>query len=465
MLKRRDKKINHVSRLAYQLEPLPEWLVTFKALIPEDQIVEAARPFYSEDMGRSSEDPVLLTKTIFLSFLFNVNGDDKTIDTLAQRLDWLQFCDLSVGDPLFERTTLVKFRRALGPVVIAVLFANLLQRLRQAKLVTQEHRFFDGTPVKAAARINMYRDEIYQDPLAVIERKLQQLSARQLTLDFDQNPSPVNLEKESYATDNQATDARRSEPMKSVADRQSKADKTARFQRAKHGKRSELGYEIFFSTDSHELFIDGVPVSAEASQGQAIFKQMLENSQPGQAWSVDGEFNTGELLTTAEEKKVTLNTPPRPVTNKGFFPKTEFSYDKKTNTYTCPGDQILGQASHSKKTGDRTYRPVEGSCAACPLKSKCTTSKTVRSITRSVHEEALNRNREHAQSQEAVMGRVLRGIVAEGKFAEAIRHGLKIMRYAGLEMAQMQATLIALILNMKRYLRIMTDLQPHQQLI
>lgn len=464
MLKLRSKEINQTSWFAYQLDPLPDWLVTFKTLIPEDEIIEAARPFYSEDMGRNSEDPILLTKTIFLSFLFDEKGDDKTIDALSHRLDWLQFCDLSIGDPLFDRSTLVKFRRALGPVVITVLFVSLLERLRHARLVTQEHRFFDGTPVKAAASINMYRDEIYKDPLAVIELRLQQLSTHQLELNFDQNPSPVELKKEEYAVDGREIEARRNEPMKPVADRQSAGDPDARFQRAKHGKRSELGYETFFTTDSEQLFITEVDVSAEPSQGQAILKEKLEKSQSGQTWSVDGEFTTGELLTTAKDKKVTLNTPPRPLTNKGFFPKTEFSYDEKANTYTCPGDQILSQMSQNKETGDRTYRPAEGSCAACPLKAQCTTSKTVRSITRSVHEEALSQNRKHALSQEAVMGRVLRGIVAEGKFAEAVRHGLKIMRYAGQEMAQMQATLIALILNMKRYLRVMTDIEPHQLL-
>ena len=52
------------------------------------------------------------------------------------------------------------------------------------------------------------------------------------------------------------------------------------------------------------------------------------------------------------------------------------------------------------------------------------------------------------------MGNVLRGIIAEGKFAEAVRHGLKTMRYIGKEMALMQSTLVACILNLKRFLRL-----------
>ncbi|MCP4704477.1 MAG: hypothetical protein GY865_07690 [candidate division Zixibacteria bacterium] len=422
-------------------------------------------PYYSEGMGRGSEDPVLLTKVIFLSFLFDIKGDDNIINTLAQRLDWLQFCDLSIGDPLFDRTTLVKFRRALGPMLIATLFVDLLERLRNVSLVKEEHCFFDGTPVKATARINMYRDEIYKDPLAVINHRLCQLSTRQLSLNFDQNPSPVQLKQDSYPVDNQLLEARRNQEMKPVAERRSAGDPEAQFQRTKHGKTGELGYEIFFSSDAQQLFIVDVDLSAQPSQGQSIFKKKLEQSQPGQTWSVDGEFTTGELLSVAEEKQVTLNTPPRPLTNKGFFPKTEFSYDEAVNTYTCPGDQILSQISQNKKSGDRIYRAAAGKCDGCPLKPKCTASKTGRSVNRSKYEEALNRNRKRAQSQEAVMGRILRGIVAEGKFAEAVRHGIKIVRYFGLEMAKMQATLVALILNMKRYLRIMDELEPYQRLV
>ena len=52
------------------------------------------------------------------------------------------------------------------------------------------------------------------------------------------------------------------------------------------------------------------------------------------------------------------------------------------------------------------------------------------------------------------MGRVLRGIIAEGKFAEAVRHGLKDMRYVGHAMAVMQSQLVATILNLKRFIRL-----------
>ena len=111
---------------------------------------------------------------------------------------------------------------------------------------------------------------------------------------------------------------------------------TRGFQRGKHGKRSELGYEVFFSTDGKQLFIEDVQVSAEASQGQQIFVDKLEQSEEGQTWSADAEFATGKILNKAEEKKVMLNTPPRQATSPGKFSKAEFVYDAEDGYVYLP---------------------------------------------------------------------------------------------------------------------------------
>ena len=308
--------------------------------------------------------------------------------------------------------------------------------------------------MKARASINPYRDEVYAELLAVIDEKLQQFHAQQVELDPRFNTTPVELTKTTYAADNAAVDARRSQEMKPVAERQSAGDPDARFQRGKHGKRSELGYEVFFSTDGKQLFLEDVQVSAEASQGQPLFLEKLAQSEEGQSWSVDAEFATGDILEKAEEQGVTLNTPPRQVTSHGKFPKTEFRYDAETDTYTCPHGQILSHRGTNRKLGERHYRPERGTCESCPLRESCTSSKTGRTVTRNRHEAEWERQREHARTPEAVMGKVLRGIIAEGKFAEAVRHGLKRMRYVGTEMALMQSKLVAFILNVKRFLRL-----------
>jgi transposase len=455
MLQRREQTQDWISQQVYRIVPLSDELQRIKDLFPDEAVMEAARPSYSNDQGRPSEDPVLLTTTVFLSFFYDVSGDEKTIETVRNRLDWRQFCDLRLDEPLFHRTTLVKFRRSVGLTVMTSLFHTLLTDLVHQGLVDFRHRFFDGTPVKARAAINPYRDDVYAETQAAIEMKLQQFHAQQIALDPELNTTPVELTKTEYAVDNTAVDARWTQEMKPVSDRQSAGDQDARFQRGKHGKRSELGYEVFFSTDGAQLFIEDVLVSAEPSQGQALLANKLAQSEPGQQWSVDAEFRTGNLLHAAEAARVTLNTPVQKGNPQGnTFPKTEFRYDEDTDTYTCPAQQTLSHRGTTEKTGERRYRADRGICAACPYREDCTTSQTGRTVTRNRFEAEWNRQRQHARTPEAVMGKVLRGIVAEGKFAEAVRHGLKTMRYVGHSMAVLQSTLVAYILNLKRLLRV-----------
>jgi transposase len=454
MLQRRDATLDWMSEQVYRVLPLSPELQRIKDLFPEQRILEKARPYYDLGNGRPSEDPILLTKIMFLSFFDDVKGDEKTLETLTYRMDWRQFCDLPLDAPLPDRSTLVKFRRRVGLSVIEGMFQALLDELVTRGLVDLRHRFFDGTPVKARASINPYRDEVYTETQAALQEKLADFHTQQIQVDPALNTTPVELIKTTYAADHAAVAARRSQEMKPVADRQSTGAPEAHFQRGKHGKRSELGYEVFFSTDGKQLFIEDVQVSAEASQGKYQFLEKLEQSEAGQQWSVDAEFAEGDILAKAEEKEVILHTPPRQTPSRGKFSKTEFLYDAETDTYTCPAGKTLSHSGTSHKTGERHYRAAKGTCADCPLRAQCTHSQTGRTVIRNRHEAEWERQREHARTPAAVMGKVLRGIVAEGKFAEAVRHGLKMMRYVGKEMALMQSKLVACILNMKRFLRI-----------
>jgi len=454
MLKRREGSIDWISAFIYRLLPLSQDLHRINELFPEEKIVEAARPFYDDDIGRPSEDPVMLTKLLFLSFFFHISGDSTILQTLKYRIDWRQFCGVSLFASLPDRTTLVTFRTRVGAAVIATWFEEVVEMLKRQGLIDEQHRFFDGTPAKARARINPYRDEIYEESLESMAARFTEGPSETVALASELNPSPVQLEKTTYSVDQREMKTRREQPMKPVADRQSAGDPEAHFQRGKHGKTSELGYEIFFTTDSKQLFIEDVDVSAEACQGQVIFTEKLEQSEPGQEWSVDAEFSTGPLLEKAEEKRVILNTPPRAGVSTGLFPKIDFVYQPASDTYTCPNQQTLSHVSTNRKTEDKTYRAAKGTCEACPLREQCTTSKTGRSVTRSKYEKQFERQRDHAKTPQAVMGRVLRGIIAEGKFAEAVRHGLKEMRYIGKTMAVMQSQLVATILNVKRFIRL-----------
>jgi hypothetical protein len=78
MLQRREATLDWMSEQVYRVLPLSEELQQIKDLFPEQIILEKASPFYALDAGRPSEDPILLTKIMFLSFFYDITGDEKT---------------------------------------------------------------------------------------------------------------------------------------------------------------------------------------------------------------------------------------------------------------------------------------------------------------------------------------------------------------------------------------------------
>lgn len=198
-------------------------------------------------------------------------------------------------------------------------------------------------------------------------------------------------------------------------------------------------------------------MSAEASQGKQPFSKQSEQREAGQRWRVEAECAEGELLTNAEAQGVRLNTPPRQVIARGKFPKTECRSEAETDSSTCPAGKLLRHCGTNQKRGEQHDRPEPKTCPVCPLRESWTSSQTGRPVTRTCSEAEGERQREHAWTPEAVMGKVLRGLLAEGKFAQAVRHGLKKIRYVGQEMALRQRNLVAFLLNLNRSVRGMAE--------
>jgi hypothetical protein len=213
-------------------------LQRIKALFPAQAILERARPLYDLDRGRPSEDPVLLTKIMFLSFFDTVEGDENTLEPLPDRMDWRQFCDLPLDAPIPDRSTLVTCRRHVGLSVIEGRVRDFLEPLVKRDLLDLSHRFFDGTPVQARARITPYRDEVDPETLAAIDDTLKQFQAQQVEREPPLNPTPVELTTRTSAADHAVVDARRAQELTPVADRHSAGAPEARCQRGKQGKSS-----------------------------------------------------------------------------------------------------------------------------------------------------------------------------------------------------------------------------------
>jgi transposase len=143
---------------------------------------------------------------------------------------------------------------------------------------------------------------------------------------------------------------------------------------------------------------------------------------------------------------------PKPVrgssVREGFFPKEAFRYDSGTDTFTCPGGQILRpcRRGRSRDNIKIDYSNREA-CSACPLRSRCT--KTHRHVSRLENEAVLDRMAARLAARPEVLDQ--RRTCVEhpfGTIKQWMNQGAFLMRR--LENVRGEFSLTALVYNIRR---------------
>ena len=139
-----------------------------------------------------------------------------------------------------------------------------------------------------------------------------------------------------------------------------------------------------------------------------------------------------------------------------LFAKETFIYDANEDKYTCPQGETLKPAAKTQiksKYSKReivTYRTARGTCAACPLREKCTTNiKLGRAITRDGYEEYRERMRAKINTAEgrAIYGK--RKCLVEPVFGQLkTRNGFVQFLLRGLEKVRLEWKIVATAHNL-----------------
>lgn len=132
-----------------------------KKYVNFDFIYTEVTEFYDPYLGRPSEDPVRLIKAELLKVMYNLQGDEELLAEISDRASFREFLDIELDEPLWDRSTLVKFRRKLGPKLTEKLLINVIELCEKHNMLGKKHEVIDGTNVKARARIVGERDNIY----------------------------------------------------------------------------------------------------------------------------------------------------------------------------------------------------------------------------------------------------------------------------------------------------------------
>jgi Transposase DDE domain len=156
-----------------------------------------------------------------------------------------------------------------------------------------------------------------------------------------------------------------------------------------------VGYNVQVAVETenhlivtHEVTTSGSDRSQLARVGKAAKAVMRTDAL--EAVADRGYFNSPEIL-ECHEAGITV-TLPKPMTSgakaAGRFGKQDFVYLSDEDVYRCPAGEHLTYRYSNEEDGKELRRYWTTVCAACPLKSKCTTGPE-RRIARWEHEQVL----------------------------------------------------------------------------
>ncbi len=136
-----------------------------------------------------------------------------------------------------------------------------------------------------------------------------------------------------------------------------------------------------------------------------------------------------------------------------LYPPEHFDYDPARDVYICPQAQDLTFKRNKKTEGYVVYKARADVCNACPVKSKCTRSKTGREIHRSVFQEYLDRAEAYRETEAYKKAMRKRQLWPEPLFAEAKDwHRLRRFRLCRLAKVNVEGLMVASWQNLKRLL-------------
>lgn len=141
--------------------------------------------------------------------------------------------------------------------------------------------------------------------------------------------------------------------------------------------------------------------------------------------------------------------------NPKMFSTRDFQLDFERRMVTCPGGQTTNKVTAVKKTETFVFRFPKEVCDRCPLKAKCTSSKTGRTVQFSQHIPLLEKDRQFLDTdQYDMLHRArwrLEGRLGDGKNS----HGLAYTPYHGLKKTSLHNRMVFIVLNLKRLIKLL----------
>ncbi len=341
------------------------------------ELREHLAPYYSHT-GRPSVDPELMIRMLLIGYCLGIRSERQLCMEVRLNLAYRWFCKLSISDPIPDHSTFSKNRhgRFRESEVFRQVFEQVLERCIEEGLIGGEGFAVDASVVKADASRQRHHDDD----------------------DWGGGSRAINEYLDALHEDGSSI------APPSAPKRISQTDPLARWTSAPGGP-AYYAYSTNYLVDTDAgMIVDVEATPANRAQEVASTKTMIERVKDRFGIETkkligDTAYGTAEMLAwMIDEQGIEPHVPVFEKANRtdGTFSRSDFHYDKASDSYTCPnGKQLYPRRRNFKqlrdlatKDGHIRYRASMHDCGACPLKARCCENTPARIVTRSVHEAA-----------------------------------------------------------------------------
>lgn len=399
-----------------------------------DQILDLSfvrdltKEYYCQNNGRPSIDPELFFRIILIGYIFNITSDRKLCEELRYNLAYRWYCKLEIDDFTPDHSSLSRIRDRYEASVFEKFFDKVVDLCKDYGLVKGERIITDGTLIEANASIE-----------SMVSRDPSESDEVEPRTDIT---APLPSKKLSNKTHISKTD-----PDSSFA--------------KKEGTARSLKYKVHISIDAESRVILDNKVTTGCLYETQIYLDRLAYIKDRYNLSIlsviaDRGYGSAENIQFLQSQNISTYIPLFS-SRSGKVVKLEksgFIFDENRNEYICSqGKTLLPRA---RNTNGTIYKSRSIDCADCIISKDCTAnlrkySQHIRHIFRSHNQQFFETEQKQMQElsfQNSLKERMwkIEGINAEAKN----QHGLKRARYRGINKVQIQAYMVAIMLNIKR---------------
>jgi transposase len=416
------------------------------------------------DQGCTSYSPSTMLKLLLYCYFNWIPGSRRMENETYRNIEviWL------LGELKPDHWTICKFRRENKGLIrsVAIEFRKFLMTngYIEGKTVV-----FDGSKMKAYAGRDVYSEKKLKSRIENIEQTLEKY------LDNVEETDELEdrLEQESNDKDDLKKKIKKLEDEKDKLEEFKKqlkesgkrfispTDPDANLMKCRDGKMA--CYNVQTGVDAKHHMIAMAEVTTDECDINLLktdFKNITEQLgiTPKEIEADKGYGNITQIREIQETSDTTCYVPlQEPPTKKQDRENgIKILYNTDNDAFTCSNNKILQIHSRDFKQGDQTYNIYKcNDCFGCPIKSKCTKSKTGRALKVNVNHEWIDHYREWIEEKENIKKVKHRKTVVEhpfgtikmimGKFCFLLRKKHKV---------QIEIDLYTTAYNLKRLINI-----------